>query len=818
MYKQNLFHRNKHYLKTSMNFGRIIQQRFPDNAKPFVICVNKDGALQTTWKYRGPDLDSAIKEELAMITLRLQEAIMSMRTGWCIYFEAQRTPSTKYPTENYFPDPVTKGIDNERKQLFSGGFHFESNFYATLYWTPPKDSEEKLKTMVVEGRKQKEVDAEDSIEAFHETVMKLYSTFQSLRIPVEFLDADETLTYLHSTVSDNARPLRLPKKPMLLDQYLYDAPLYGGLEPRIGKKHVRVISPIDFAKDTVFGYFDQLNQMDFPYRWVTRCYCMTKQDALDELDSVRKKWKGKLQSIISLITHRQNNVENNNETVEEKIREVKDAMNAVEADTISFVYYSTAIIVMDENLEEVENKAKLVRQTLTNLGMKAKVEDVNALDAWFGCIPGMVAHNVRRPLISTGNLVHMMPLSDIWAGHGWNKHLDGPPLIYTQTSGNTPFRLNLHIADVGHSLVVGPTGAGKSVLLNCLEASFRKYKNAKVIIFDKGSSSKVLTTGVGGTFYDLGNERGGLSFQPLAQIDDEVERQWAQEWLCDFLREENMEITPEVKGLIRDALGTLAGMDAHFRTISGFISYLQDIKLKAAFSPLALSDDKGNAGEYGAMFDSDEDNLEIASWQTFEMEKLMNSKGIIGPALMYIFHRIEQSLDGSPTLIVLDECWVFFDNPMFAEKIREWLKVLRKYNASVVFATQSLVDITKSPLLDTVLTNCPSRIFLPNTNALEENQKKTYETFGLNKRQIEIIASAVPKRQYYYDSPDGSRLFDLALEYCPYTLSYVAVDKQALNHLDAILREYGKKEFNHRWLIDHNLAYPEDVQKEEFIL
>ena len=135
-----------------------------------------------------------------------------------------------------------------------------------------------------------------------------------------------------------------------------------------------------------------------------------------------------------------------------------------------------------------------------------------------------------------------------------------------------------------------------------------------------------------------------------------------------------------------------------------------------------------------------------------------------------------------------------------------------------MFATQSLVDITKSPLLDTVLTNCPSRIFLPNTNALEENQKKTYEMFGLNKRQIEIIASAVPKRQYYYDSPDGSRLFDLALEYCPYTLSYVAVDKQALNHLDAILKEYGLKEFNHRWLIDHNLTYPEDIQKEEFVL
>lgn len=124
------------------------------------------------------------------------------------------------------------------------------------------------------------------------------------------------------------------------------------------------------------------------------------------------------------------------------------------------------------------------------------------------------------------------------------------------------------------------------------------------------------------------------------------------------------------------------------------------------------------------IFDSTEDNLELSQWQTFEMEKLMETKGIVGPALMYIFHRIEQSLTGNPTLILLDECWVFFDNEMFAQKIREWLKVLRKYNAAVVFATQSLADIAKSPLLDTVLTNCPTRIFLPNGTALEENQKK----------------------------------------------------------------------------------------------
>ncbi len=812
MYRLNLFDRKVDKLADSLNFGRLMTFKSPDGRVfPYIIC--KDGGFMLTFKYRGPDLDSAITEELAIITLRLQSAIASMKTDWHIWFEAERTPSTNYPKENHFPDKVTKGMEIERKSLFSGGTYFESNFYATLYYLPASDNREKIKAIMIEGRENKEVDPNETVADFMESVQKLYAAFQHLSIPVEFLSTNEFLTYIHSTVSEDTRRITNPPFPILLDQFLFDSPLYGGFEPKLGKKHIRIIAPIDFAKDTYFGYFDAFNQMNFAYRWITRCSCLSKSDVLSELDSKKRKWKGKLQSILSLLFHRQNNVENNDENILSKLEEIREATNAVEADTISYVFFTMAIIVMDENKEIVEEKAKMVRQVFVNLGMKAKIEDVNALDAWFSCVPGMVSPNERRPLISTGNLIHMMPLSDIWAGHDKNKHLDAPPLIYTQTTGNTPFRLNLHVGDVGHSLIVGPTGSGKSVLLNCLEASFRRYKNANVIIFDKGSSSKVLTMGIGGNFYDLGNSQGngGLSFQPLSRIDEENERQWAQEWLADFLRGENLEVTPEIKGFIRDALGTLATTPKQFRTMTGFTNYLQDIKLKQAFSPLCLDDGKGNPGEYASIFDSDEDTLEISKWQTFEMERLMETKGIVGPTLMYIFHRIEESLTGEPTLILLDECWVFFDNEMFASKIREWLKVLRKYNASVVFATQSLSDIAKSPLLDTVLTNCPTRIFLPNGTALEENQKKTYEMFGLNQRQIEIIASSIPKKQYYFDSPDGSRLFDLALSECPYMLSYVAVGKRELNLCNDILAEYGAENFDEHWRRIKEVAYPSEV-------
>ena len=129
-------------------------------------------------------------------------------------------------------------------------------------------------------------------------MLKIYNAFQSLRIPIRPLTNDETISYLHSTVSDNPRKKRVPAHPLILDKYMYDTPLYGGLEPRLNKNHIRVIVPLKYPKATIFGFLDVLNRLDFSYRWSTRCYCMSKNDTLSVLTSLRKAWKSKLQSSI----------------------------------------------------------------------------------------------------------------------------------------------------------------------------------------------------------------------------------------------------------------------------------------------------------------------------------------------------------------------------------------------------------------------------------------------------------------------------------------------------------------------------------------
>lgn len=773
-----------------MPFGRIVDAGIP-------LVLNKDGSIQTTFKYRGPDLDSATSEQLSIITAQLNNALMGFGSDYCLWFEAQRVPSLSYATDVYFPDPLTREIDERRKKWFQNGNHFESNYFLTLYWMPPSDTQGRLENLAIEGQTRKLISSDENIETFKEAARKFEMIFQGVQIPCDELTMDELVTYLHSTVSSSFRKVTAPTHPMLVDSYLYDDPYYGGFLPRIGNKFIRVVVPMSFLGHSVFGIFDALNRVNFSYRWVTRFKCMDKQDSLKELKDREGGWRNKAVTLMSVFKEWLNGFAdpNSEDTVAlDRADEAKAAANSVEADEVGFGVYSTGIVILDDDSDMAEEKGKFVVNLFGNLGMDAQIEKLNAQDAWLGMIPGMISHHARRPLLSTVNLVQMLPISNVWAGPERNNFLKAPVLLYTQTDGNTPFRLSLHVNDVGHTFLVGPTGAGKSVHLNMITSAFRKYKDARIYIFDKGASSYVLTQAVGGEFYDLGAEDRKLSFQPLSKIDSDIECQWAQGWLTDFAEANHQQVDPEMKKKIWETLLLMRAFPPKLRTISNFIDKLQDTKMKMALSPLSIR------GAYGRMFDAEEDNLSFNSWQSFEMDRLTESPGIISPTLMYIFHRIEEDLKESPrpTLIVLDECWSYFEQPVFAEKIRKWLKELRKYKASVIFATQSISDISKSSIFATIIESCFSQIYLPNDRVYEENNHKLYTSFGLNEQQIRIIAEAEKKKYYYYTSPMGSRKYDLALD--DLALAFcAATDKSDVQKAEQLIRDYGKENFVEKW-------------------
>jgi type IV secretion system protein VirB4 len=391
----------------------------------------------------------------------------------------------------------------------------------------------------------------------------------------------------------------------------------------------------------------------------------------------------------------------------------------------------------------------------------------------------------------------MIPLSAVWAGPERDEHFGAAPLLFGKTEGSTPFRFSLHVGDVGHTLVVGPTGAGKSVLLALMALQFRRYAGAQVFAFDFGGSIRAAALAMRGDWHDLG---GGLtdgsetsvSLQPLARIEETTERAWAGDWIVAILTREGIATTPEVKEHIWTALTSLASAPIEERTITGLCILLQSNDLKQALRPYCIG------GAWGRLLDAESEHLGTATVQAFETEGLIGTEA--APAVLaYLFHRIEDRLDGSPTLIIVDEGWLALDDEGFAGQLREWLKTLRKKNASVIFATQSLSDIDGSAIAPAIIESCQTRLLLPNERAIEPQITAIYRRFGLNDRQIEIIARAMPKRDYYCQSRRGNRLFELGLSDVALALC-AASSKTDQAAIAKIVAEHGRDDFLDAWL------------------
>ncbi|PZW71270.1 type IV secretion system protein VirB4 [Pseudomonas sp. URMO17WK12:I1] len=769
------------------------------------VVLNKDGSFQRSLRFRGPDLDSATQGELVATSARLNNALRRLGSGWALFVEAERLAAADYPNSD-FPEPLSWLVDEERRAACEAqGSHFESSYHLTLVYLPPEESRSRAAGLLYEHRPQRGVDWRERLTAFVAETDRFFDLLDGVMPELAWLDDSQTLTYLHATVSTHRQRLAVPEVPFHLDALLADSPLTTGLAPRLGEQHLRTLSVRGFPTSTWPGVLDDLNRLGFAYRWSTRFICLEKDEAEKELVRLRRQWFAKRKGILALLREAIFQQESPllDSDAANKAGDADEALQELGADQVAFGYLTATVTVSAADAQAADEKLRRVERVIQGRGFVTITESLNAVEAWLSSIPGNAYANVRQPLISTLNLAHLMPVSAVWAGPARNEHLDGPPLVITRTDGATPFRLVTHIGDVGHTLVAGPTGMGKSVLLATLALQFRRYPGSRLFLFDMGRSLRATVLGLGGEHYDLGGD-GDLAFQPLARVDQPGYRAWAAEWLEARLLQEGVAVDPEQKAALWTALDSLAGAPETQRTLTGLSVLLQDNALRQALQPYVLG------GAHGALLDADQDRLGSADVQCFEMEELMHSKAAVAAVLSYLFARFEERFDGAPTLLILDEAWLFLDDPLFAARIRQWLKTLRKKNVSVIFATQSLADIKDSSIAAAIIESCASRIFLPNPQAGEPQIRDIYQGFGLNDRQIEIIVQATPKRDYYYQSRLGNRLFDLDLG--SVALAFAASASPAeQREIDRILKAYGTTGFAPAWLRHRGLEWAADL-------
>lgn len=774
------------------------------------VVLNKDGSFQRTACFRGPDLDSSVAAELVAVASRINNAFRRLGSGWSIFVEAQRHEAAIYPN-SVFPDPASALVDAERKADFEeAGAHFVSGYFLTFLFLPPAEEAARTESWLYEGRDRSGVDPHEILRAFTDRTDRVLALLDGFMPSCRWLDDSETLTYLHSTVSTNRHRVRVPETPIYLDALLVDQPLTGGLEPRLGDQHLRILTMVGFPTTTTPGLLDDINRLAFPYRWSTRAILIDKTDAIRLLTRIRRQWFAKRKSVAAILKE----VMTNEQSVlvdtdaANKAADADLALQELGADVAGMAYVTATITVWDADPRLADEKLRLVEKVIQGRDFTATIETVNAVDAWLGSLPGHAYANVRQPPISTLNLAHMIPLSAVWAGPERDEHFDAPPLLFGKTEGSTPFRLSLHVGDVGHTLVVGPTGAGKSVLLALMALQFRRYDRAQVFAFDFGGSIRVAALTMGGDWHDLGGSltegsNTSVSLQPLARIHDAHERAWAADWIAAILMREGITITPEVKEHIWTALTSLASAPVEERTITGLAVLLQSNDLKQALRPYCVG------GPHGRLLDAETEHLGSSRVQAFEIEGLVGT-GAAPAVLTYLFHRIGDRLDGSPTLLIIDEGWLALDDEGFSNQLREWLKTLRKKNASVIFATQSLSDIDSSAIAPAIIESCPTRLLLPNERAIEPQITAIYRRFGLNDRQIEILARATPKRDYYCQSRRGNRLFELGLSEVGLALC-AASSKSDQTLVADLVAEHGREGFLAAWLETRGAGWAIDL-------
>ncbi len=780
------------------------------------VVVCKSGALVAAWIYKGDDNASSTDEHRAMVSARINQALVGLGSGWMMHIDAVRRPVSNYSARGLskFPDRITTAIDEERRRLFEGlGTMYEGYFVLSVTWHPPALMQKKFVELMIEDDLEtpsKTIRTENLIQQFNNQVDRIESDLslalkmkrlKAERIPLEsggYQTNDNFLSWLQFCVTGTQQPIVLPKNPIYIDALIGGQEFRGGMIPKIGDKFIQVVAIEGFPTESMPGILSVLAEIPCEYRWSSRTIFLDQHEAIKLFEKYRSKWRQKVRGFFDQMFNTGGG--RINEDAAMMVNQAEAAITEISSGIVGSVYFTSCVVIMDVDREQLLHSAKKVEGAIKNLSFATRIETLNTIEAYLGSLPAHGVENIRRPTINTMNAADLIPTSSIWTGSEHNPCPMYPPMspavMHCVTHGATPFRLNLHVRDVGHALMFGPTGVGKSTHLAILAAQLRRYEGMTIFAFDKAMSLYALTKAVGGQHFEVASDSDRLSFCPLQFLETKGDRAFAMEWVDAIVRLNGIETTPQQRNAIGTAIMSMYRTGA--KTLSELSLTVQNEELREAIKPYTVD------GAMGHLLDAETDGLLLSQFTTFEIEELMGLGDKYAlPVLLYLFRRIEKSLKGQPAAILLDEAWIMLGHPIFRDKIREWLKDLRKKNCLVLMATQSLTDAANSGIFDVIVESTATKIFLPNIYASDPDTSTLYKRMGLNDRQIQILTEAIPKRQYYCVSEKGRRLYELAAG--PLTLAFAgASDKESVAKIKALENRHGDQWVDH-WLEERGI-------------
>jgi type IV secretion system protein VirB4 len=808
------------------------------------VIVHKDRwqTLQRSYAVRGPDVMGLAREVQGSMVLQANNVLKKLGGKWMMHSEAQRVRVRTLPPLPACPLAVRLVDADHRTRLLADPGIRETTYYLTLCWTPPPPSFTRWGNWFVRGPgspARQVTGLEATVLDFLEQADFLMDLLKSVLAYCEPLTTPETLTYLHTTVSDRWHAIGMLASLMDIDHQLCDTALDpAGWYPQLGRWHIRTCSVNGYPRQSVVGIMRDLEALPLDFRWCTRWLGMERHVQDGILRKAQGAWVHEERSISDRmsenLSHEATRVLNRDAT--NKAEDVDVARQEVGADLLAYGQFTSTVTVWDEDPDLAEQKRRMVMQAFAAREITTVEEGAHLVAAWFSSHPGNHVDNVNQTPQSTLTLAHLCPgLTAAWRGERQDSFLCGGPWFYVRTDENTLFRVVNHLRDVGHFLVLGATSSGKSTLGNWLRAMWLQYAHAQAKLFDVDGHGRLLTLLLGGSWYDLGAP--GNRFQPLRHIDDPHRRGMALQWLLDLMDEYHVPVTANVQAHIGGNLLLLAKHPPQERTLSTLLTIMAEgarethLKAKAGHidaQGISRPDTElralvhewqevrfvlqrfTNAGEYEGLFDGTADDFDDNPIQTFELRDLLQRPRLLGPILRYVLPQIElQMSTDRPMLLLFDDAAIPWQVARIRNDTRDWLRTTRKKAVSLGFMTHSLSDIfgrdvgQLTELGPMLLESCPMRLYVANPEAAKPTIRAIYRQIGLDDTAIDQIAVMRPQRDFYYELREvGQRPF--SLQFSRFALDLLARNRAEDQRLmDEILAKEGREGFADGWLRHH---------------
>lgn len=744
----------------------------------------RDRALMQCLHLRGFAFETADDEALNHRQRVRDAALRAVADSRYVVHHHLLRRCVRVETTGEFDDPIGAELDRRWQAALASRRLFANDLFITLLRRPARDKAGLIERVF--GRARRGWSRAEADDALARDMRELDAVREALTSALQgygprLLDAYDTphgvcsepLEFLSALFNGDTQPMLTPEGdagqhlPYRRISFGLDAIERRGADGRSDFSAMLALK--EYPPQAMPGMFDALLRLPYEMTLSESFAFVDRQTGMER---------------VSLALRRQRAADDDSVTLRQGLADAKDDLAAGRS---ALGEHRFSLLVREDSLEALDGAVAECAAVLADLGAVAVREELALEPTFWAQFPGNEIYAARTALISTGAFASLASLHAFPGGRAEGNHW-GPAVTVLETSAATPYHFNFHRGDLGNFSVIGPSGSGKTVALNFLAAQARRYA-PRTVLFDKDRGSEIFVRAIGGHYAALrcGEATG---FNPLQLPDTPANRAFLREWVARLVCASGETLSVEDAAIVAQAVDASYAQEFPVRRLRYFRELLGGHRRAAPDDLVARLAPWCGDGEHAWLFDNPSDRLDLGvPVLGFDMTELLDAPRLRTPAMLYLFHRIEERLDGHPAMILIDEGWKALDDEAFAARIRDWMKTLRKRNAIVGFGTQSARDALDSRVASAIIEQTATQLFMPNPRAQAEDY---CAGFGLSEHELELVRQ-LPGNAHAFLVKHGndSVVVRLDLSSMPDLLVALSGRESSVRRLDELRRRHG---------------------------